>query len=360
MKSKLVLAAITAFFLLVGAQSSFAAIRFGTSTVAVNNSNADYLRYVRYITVPVSDQNGTDWDAGNDTAGKTVEEIQIIVDKIKALETDARLQEIYTSMNASTEVFSFSDIAHAQATVLQRQKTIGMMEQFNLTQNYYYTTTIEPVSTSASQWQKGVTTPFYFHQTGGTAYQAIDEICAPATKTYGECLGAIITCVWWGASNALGETKFNQLYPGANALNMDSRQSSSPFSNLSQSMDDSKVVPGDWGYWKNYNYNEAVSQRMFYKKSWLEEDQTKKIYYWSGENALYFGSGLYEGLGVTGSNEDEMREALRTGYNDDLALVIAGLVPEGGIYNGLEIKTIDAGLDAERKLKFVYVKRPKH
>lgn len=104
---------------LSGIREASATIKIGTTTV--NDTNEHYLSYVRYITVPFDKQTGADWDAGNDTTGKTAAEVQTIVDAIKALETDPVQQEIYTAMNASaTETFAFRDINHAKANVLQR------------------------------------------------------------------------------------------------------------------------------------------------------------------------------------------------------------------------------------------------
>lgn len=361
----------------MGIQSSSATVRFGTAATGytvVNDTNDHYLRYVRFMTVPPERQNGADWEAGYNT---TPAQIPAIVARIKLLETNAPQKEIYTKMKASTETFGFRDVAHAKARVLQRLETIEMMKAFNVATGsaYNYTTTTIPVSTTATLWEKGAPTDFLFRQKDGTAYNAITQLCTLAT-TYGECYGAINACVWWGAARSMGETDFNTLYPGTTALNMDYNQSDSWERNIAFASDKNVVVPGDWGYWENgssikpgdlptkldSSYKSVIKEPYFYKKKWLEDDETKKIYYWSGENALYLGDDLYEGLGVEPKTDFYMREKIRAEYNSDLAKVIQGLarLTPPGIYNNrLEVKVINRA-DAVVKINFINVKRLRH
>lgn len=338
--------------------SAEAKLRIGG--VEVVNTNEHYLTYVRHMTVPFTSQNGAVWDAGNNVQGKTAAEIQVIVTAIKALETDTRQKEIHTRMVATpNEWFTFTDIAHAKATVTQRLETVNMMDIFNSPNSRYGYGRVHdgvPYSTTAALWEKGPRTAFFFRQKGGTAYNAITQLCDGSSVTKGECLGAIMACVWWGASQGMEAVKFNQLYPGTRALNMDFRMSTSSGRNVQAAVDSGEAhhVPGDWMYLSNHNYTKVIKVREFYKKGWLLP-RTKKTYYWSGENALYFGSGIYEGLGVEKKTTAAMRETLRQNYNNDLADVIAN----GGKVNGVLVAALQPR-DAATKIVWKAVKRVKH
>lgn len=330
--------------------------------VEVVNTDEHYLTYVRHMTVPFTSQNGAVWDTGNNVQGKTAAEIQVIVTAIKALETDTRQKEIHARMVATpNEWFVFSDIAHAKATVTQRLETVSMMDIFNSPNSRYKYGRVHdgvPYSTTAALWEKGSGTVFFFRQKGGTAYNAITQLCDGSSVTEGECLGAITACVWWGSSQVMEAEKFNQLYPGTQALNMDFRMSNSHSRNLQSALDsgESHHVPGDRMYLVNHNYNQVIDprNREFYKKGWLLPEK-KKTYYWSGENALYFGSGIYEGLGVEKNTTEEMRETLRQHYNNDLAEVIVN----GGKVNGFLVTALQPR-DAATKIIWRSVKRVKY
>jgi len=307
--------------------------------------------------VPFNSQTGAVWSAGNDVTGKTPAEIQTIVDNIKALETDPIQKEIFTRMDSTpNEYFTFQDIAHAKNTVTQRLETRSMMGIFNSSGNYGYAKPHEdpsiPVSTTASMWEISKPTSFFFRQKSGTAYDAIVQLCDGSSQTKGECWGAITACVWWGASRGMGRDAFNLLYPGV-VLDMDINRGSWD-RNIRPAGDSSIHVPGDWLYLKSYNYIQAINYEEFNKKGWI--DRKNQTYYWSGENSVYFGSGIYEGLGVVGTTEDQMREELRTNYNADLAQVIAN---EGKL-NGVAVTAIQQGQQATDKIQWVNIKRVKH
>ena len=97
-----------------------------------------------------------------------------------------------------------------------------------------------------------------------------------------------------------------------------------------------------------------ISVQEFYKKGWLIGDM-KKIYYWSGENALYIGDDKYEGLGVESKTVAEMKDELVSGYNKDLATVITEVGKLGGSFNGLEIKNLTPA-----KVDVINVRRVSH
>ena len=343
---------------LVFASSSYAKLRIGG--VEVTNSNGHYLTYTRHMAVPFASQNGATWDSGNNVQGKTAAEIQAIVTATKLLETNARQKEIPVRMAGTPiEWFTFTSLDHAKNTVKQRLETVQMMDIFNSPNSRYrYGTphTGVPYSTTAGHWEKGSRATFFFRQKSGTAYEAITQMCDGSSVTKGECLGAITACVWWGASRALGLAEFNQLYPGTKALNMDFGLSNSWGWNVRAAIDaaENHHVVGDWMYLKNHNYTQVINVKEFYKKGWLLP-ATKKTYYWSGENSLYFGSGIYEGLGVENKTSAAMREKLRTKYNGDLAQVITN----GGKINGVLVETITPQ-NAINKIIWTNIRRLKH
>ena len=344
--------------LLANMDCCFAKVRIGVapSIVDVDDSNQHYLLYVRYMTVPFASQRGAIWTAGNDTTGKTIAQIQAIVNAIKNLETDALQKEIYTKMKAcTTEIFAFRNVAQAKSVVLQRLETIRMMKAFNQDSRYTYHSAANPASTTAAAWDKGSRVKFYFRQKTGTATAAITEICSPSTKTYGECLGGIMACVWWGASQGMGQNAFDALYV-TSALNMDYKNppgNGSWRKNTTDAAETSVLVPGDWFYFNNYNYNLVIHTQDFYKKGWLNGES---IYFWSGENTLYVGGDLNEGLGVVGKTENQLREELQLNYNTALATVIKEVGKLGGTYKGMEIVEITA-LKAPEKIKIINLKR---
>jgi hypothetical protein len=346
------------FFLLAILMPCAADATVTVGGVLVDASDGAYLNFVRYMTVPFIAQTGAVWNAGNDVSKKTPAQVHSIVIAIQALETDPIQKEIFTKMNATQlEAFNFRDIPHAQSVVTQRLETISMMQKFNQDGRYDYNSEAHPASTTASDWQTGLKTRFYFRQKSGSAYDAIAQLCDPLSKTYGECLGAIMACTWWGASQGMSQSAFNSLYPGNTALNMDFRVSASPNRNLLAAADTSTLVPGDLVYFQDYNYNAVLKIQEFYKKGWLK---ATSIYYWSGENALYFGNNNYRGLGVPSQSASQMRDDIARAYNDDLQTVITKLAPAGGIYHSaagdLEIKAITPAAEPI-KIQIVNIRR---
>jgi len=356
--------------------SVHAKVRFVVSGnyVVMDDSNTNYLNYVRYMTVPFASQSGAAWDAGNDVSGKTDGEIQTIVNNIKALETDPVQQEIYTAMQSCpTEWFTFRSVTHAKNIVLQRLKTIEMMKAFNLDLRYAYHSSSHPPSTTASRWTTGKPTKFFFRQISGTAFAAINELCASTTKTYGECHGAIVACIWWGAAQGMAESPFDTLYPTSTSLNMYYKASNAYARNLAAATDTSTLIPGDWVYFKNFNYTEVVRGQPgsgapsedphgFYKSGLLDGDT---IYYWAGENAMYCGkdeSGnrQFEGLGVQSRPEGAMKQAVAGAYNADLADVIKKAAKTGGLIGGLEVTEITTDPEINSKISIINIKRLTH
>lgn len=337
---------------------SIAEAKLKIGGIEVTDTNEHYLTYARHMTVPFASQNGAVWDAGNNVQGNTASEIQAIAAAIKVLETDERQKEIHDRMVATpNEWFNFTDVAHAKATVIQRLETIRMMTIFNSIDSPYKLSGLS--ETTAALWEKGPPgAAFQFRQKGGTAYNAITQLCDGSSVTKGDCLGAKIACVWWGASQGMESAKFNQLYPGMRALNMNYHPttSTSSYNNSQDAIDASENhhIPGDCMYMRNHNYSKVITDIYFSKiKKWIDPEKT---YFLSGENVVYYGIGIYQGLGLDQLSTAGLRDVLMNAYNDDLANVIANQ----GTINGVEVKRIRPGLDAESKIVWIAVERVKH
>lgn len=348
-----------ALFLCVGVSYAFPRIKIGGVYVA--DSNIYYLQYVRHMSVPIAVQSGSTWEAGSNVSGKTDAEIQGVVNSIKALETDIQLREIYDRLMATpNEVFEFTNVIHAKAVVRQRLETIKMMRDFNADYRYtYLDNSAHPASTTAARWRPGSGTKFLFRQIAGAPYDAITELCDDSSKTYGECMGAIIACIWWGAAQAMGQASFNNLYPDRLDMDFSQGKNKSPFRNTAPAIDFSVHVPGDWVYFKNYNYAQVISNEgefaLFYKKGWLKEAE---IYYLAGENSLYFGDGKYEGLGISNKTVEEMREVLMKHYNSDLAVVITEVGKMGGVYGASKTEIVSiTPVTAPAKITAINIRR---
>jgi hypothetical protein len=335
---------------------------------------------VRYLTVPPENQNGPIWEAGNDTEGKSEADLEPIAKAIKDnLETDAVRKEIYTRMKAAPiEYYTFRSLKHAQRTVNQRLETFAMMYVFNRIKNYRYNDLTHPPSTTATQWDTGTRFKFLFRQKSGTALDAINQLCQIGegqNLTYGECIGAAFACIWHGAAVWMPEGKFNELYSGTTALNMDyvtppgNGSWSKNVSGPAPGNDTSEfLVPGDEMYFQNHNYLEITSQtsvfaREFREKGWLGAD---RIYRFAGENAFYFGNGQFEGLGITSRTEGEMRQELMNAYNNNLATVIQEVnkIDSTGTYvsklTGERLKNIRTITDADDpNIKIIHILRIK-
>lgn len=343
-----------AFLFCIGVAQTFA--RVTINGVELDNTNALYLQAVRHMKVPFESQSGATWDAGNDVSGKSPAEVQTIVDAIKALETNIRQIEIYDKMKSTpTEMFAFATVAHAKNVVKQRLETVKMMEYFNNDKRYWYHSTTNPPDTNAASWEKGRVRPYFFRQKEGNAFDAIAQLCTPPRKTYGECYGALVACIWWGAHEGMGEAAFNALYPGQ-ALDM--ARDNSAWRNTTNAIETDILVPGDKLYFKNYNYGEVTNTRYFIKQGWLDRNI---IYFYSGENAFFNGDGKYEGLGEGTRNltKSQMRDLLVEKYNTQLATVIAKLENRGGRYNGMEIVNITP-LTAPTKITIESIRRLTH
>lgn len=354
-----------AVFALLGCLGTIQA-KLKINNVEVTNSNEHYLEYVRHMTVPDGSNFGSVWDAGNDISGKTPAEVQVIVDAIKALETDSIRKEIYERMTgAPNEWHTFTNTTHARNVVTQRLQTIACMRRFNTNKEYWYASPAKgvPYGTTSPFWELGKGRyPFFFKQKQGTASDAIVSIASGSggSTTKGECLGAIYACIWYGAYQGMGANAFNALYPGNQALDMNHNKSNTYYRNQSVAVDQgiAHQVPGDKLYLKNHNYSDVLNVDKFWKKGnnggpgWLDQG---KNYVWQGENAVYLGGGKYSGLGLDNLTYGEMREQLRLAYNRDFAVVVAN----NGQVNGVPV-TLMTKEQSEQFIQWQSINRIKH
>lgn len=333
------------FVSLIWATSSQAVVRFGNPPVAVTNTNEDYLRFVRHITVHTASQNGATWEAGNNIIDKTPAEVQDIVNAIKALEHPV-LRQMFDDMqavkaiNGQSDDFDFVDVEEAKSSVLQRVSVVHKMRDFNVGKEnspYWY----GPPGTTAPKWQMGrrglyetsrgrmlLNNQKLYRQKSGTPYEAILELCSQPYRTGGECWGAAAACVWWSSAQAMGPARFNALYPTPEGLDMDPYFSNGWERNLRASVDTSRMVYGDWVYWKNHNYGEVIANQAYFNdnkpNAYLSNTGD---YIYQGENAFYIGHNaegkdVFEGLGLPNLTADQMKETLQFYYNRDLQPLI--------------------------------------
>jgi hypothetical protein len=392
---------LASFFL---ASSAFAKIV--VNNVEVTDSNEHYLKYARYVIVPSNWEEeydptqGDQWKLADSFVAAIEadtppdeEEIAQLVNSFKlSYPNQNGRNEIYSAMKNSTEVFSFESPQHARAVAIQRFETVRMMVRFNDDGRYKYFNADNPPGTSAPNWEPGSSgRRSLFRQRRGSAFESITQITAPLkthstaeawktranveplqNPTFGECMGAAIACIWWGASRGMGENAFNGLYPGPKALNMDDKDDNTTPSQRNTTLtDDKTLVPGDWVYFQNHNYSEVKSKgdlfdslNPAYGKALL----VKKIYYMAGENALYVGKDSegkrkFDGLGFSDMTELQVREKLAWSYNEDFKGVIDEAAKHGGVLpvHKLIVKYIDPDDPdvLEAKIPMILIRRLK-
>jgi len=290
--------------------------------VVDDDSDEHYLLYIRFFTVP-DEERASDqelWDSASDLNGMSDEEIAELAAEIRALETSALRREIYAKMQEARQWFTFVDIEHAQQMVIMRLAIIAKMRQLNTDHDIFFYG--NPKDTDSPFWEPGPPgRALYFRQVDGTPYEAIVSIMDGSSSTDGECYGALWCCVWWGAAQALGEERFNELHP--DPLDLGRTQTFSMHLMGVSERSASVFVPGDVLYIRNYNYAEAAdNHRALVLNGAL----------WRGENLIYIGDDEFAGLADNGFGTlPEWRETLRQKYNRDLADVISQVAEIEGV-----------------------------
>jgi len=350
---------------------------------SITCTDAEYLAYVRYFTVPESQHGHPDFVAGTDAA------------KIRALEVDNALnKQVFASMFSCTgEWFTFKSGPEAAAAVEMRIQAINKMNQLNAklenadpvycyraNANANYETSCT-LWTHLWIWRRADGTEArsaYYKETQAStsSYDAIMQMCkttARHEKTVGECLGGAVACIWWGSAKAMGKTDFDKAVPFGK-LNMDwflapNEKRPPPIwynaSWVARARNDRIHIAGDWLYMKNHNYNEIYKHKPFRKKVDFGDKKPllppNHVYLLSGENAFYMGKNaggkdVYGGLGMATRLEKDMREELRAGYNDDFARLINARAQDGVTRRFPKIVEIEPK-DAPELIKWAKVDR---
>jgi len=148
--------------------------------------------------------------------------------------------------------------------------------------------------------------PTFYNYTGGP-YDAIHSV----EPFRGECLGGAQICVFKACSEAIGESRFDQVHyeagheprnPSMTVIGIGYDCLPSEYSKHDYAMTDIKTfLPGDLCYLAN-------------KDDYLQHHPGG---YWQGENFFFNGGapGTFSGLGVYDNTESQAREKLRTEYN---------------------------------------------
>jgi hypothetical protein len=135
------------------------------------------------------------------------------------------------------------------------------------------------------------------------------------------------TAILLSAARTIGQARFDILHPRYSIKLGDWRNSDAVMKHLYSATDKRTIIPGDYVYMKNFNYGNLVNDVA-------NKEKTKgKEYYWSGENALYYGIDNYMvvhfgGLGLNNLTEDEMREELKAAYLREAVPLGGELIPD--------------------------------
>lgn len=282
------------------------------------------------MTVPVERSENGIWKSADNYNGKSPAEIIAICNALSEPEyfvsadnsRDPTRKEIYVSMRDMVgEVFRFASLEQAEAAVSQRVKIISMLQSMSKAGLagrgfYWYPAAREKNNTQSPYWVPGrhSTRGFLFSEVpfpaGGPRdpFGAVHDICSDNRRTAGDCWGGLMACVWWGSSEIMKRGAFNALYQDI-PLNMDPDSPPEYYGNgtwsrnLAAPVVADKIVPGDWCYFLNHNYGQIIRN----KELNVLLPNTRN-YYWQGENALYMGSGLFDGLGA--ADEDHPSSTL--------------------------------------------------
>ncbi len=302
----------------------------------VLNNRADYIAYIKYLTVPEEKQSGEVF-TGNNVAA------------IRKLE-DPLQRQIFNSMyHAPSRQFNFPNRDAAEKNVELRVDIVHFMNMVSRQTNdqvntlglhfgywgtdpvthEYHAPTANPAYWSVIPADPGdPNSSRAFRSKGNDAYAAIMSI--PDADYYGECYGTIQIAILYSAAAVLDHDAFNALFPNGlvfgtlNNWNQLSVARLLPQNQQNYEANGDKIgranmVPGDWVYMKNKD----------------DYDQkTNHTGYWSGENAIYMGrydrilngqpvynpvaTPRFTGLGEDDKSERQMRLEVWKGYCVDV------------------------------------------
>jgi Domain of unknown function (DUF4157)/Protein-glutamine gamma-glutamyltransferase len=246
---------------------------------------------------------------------------------------DPRALEIFRDMQNRKEEYRFDSWSALYDELQIRSKLIaGMQEVDNGCCRYPDEAHRGGALDSAFWVKKG---PYHFEvksplPPGKEASDAIEAIFKPGSlTTFLECLSMEVAISYFALLKILGKEKFNKTYPQGSGIFITKggkEYLKTPiggvFTEL-QVKSVSELIPGDLVYFKNFaNYWEKVDG------------------FWAGENAIYYGNGMFRGFGVKALTEEQMLKELVEKYNKAFKLegpearTVEDLKKEGGGFTG--------------------------
>jgi hypothetical protein len=290
------LAAAVMFLLLVNVASADVVIN---GTTQDYNNNDHYKTNLKYLLVNPDKQGDPAFVNDN-------------IPVIKATLEDPTRREIFDRMSGQVAVFNFAALVDAVKHWNLRLKTIANMELMRTgAWDYGYYDLKKAPTVGSNKWRLGSPTPFFFRVNAGqTSFAAITDLAA--TKTRGECAGALTACILKAAADVHGQVSFDTLHP-AGSLELGWRPSINKHFVAVAAGDianEAKHIPGDYVYMKNKDDYGARLAKL------------KKKGYWTGENCIYMGQGKYSGLGLNNLTPAQLRQKLADGYKGDTGVAV--------------------------------------
>jgi hypothetical protein len=278
-------------------------------------TNDNYLRYIRFLTVPPDRQTDPAFTAGTDVAA------------IKKLEDPLRRQ-IYEGMNNNVRgQFIFGTLKAAQENFDIRLSTIAFMRKIQKGPpglNFGYYTADEPPGTDDPNWEttkdpQGAGGYVFDTRSNTDAYTAIHSLVQHRFR--GDCLAAVEICIFQAVAGVLREDRFKALHPdGLHKIGLpvqfaDGVSIYKDTVTVGDNIGQDAMVPGDWVYMQN---------KPDYHDWWPNG-------YWTGENGLYMGKYTlggaavpqydsaaplrFSGMGLYDVTEAQLRARLKAAYN---------------------------------------------
>ncbi len=299
-------------------------------TAKVTTSDADYQKYVKYLTVDpdVQAANAATFNGNN-------------IAQIKAIENPIRRQ-IFTAMSGSSDHFPFKTRQEAELAFYMRIEAIQFMKKIQLKQVdfAYYALPATPASAPADFWvkQPNQNKDFVFDTVSGkTAHDALAAIAGG--KFRGECLGAIHLTVLIAADKAYAKfgttAAFNALFPqGIKGVGSSRLLPTKPVLDR-VIMTQVEVKNNEAARKEGLYYKETITVADMIPGDAVylqnKEDYAKDLKpnvkpgYWSGENAIYLGTykkagdteakPYFSGMGLYEVSEEDFKKELKKQYD---------------------------------------------
>lgn len=292
---------------------------------AVSGSEHDYRCHLVNLTVPPQNRQ--------QRAFVNAADLSIPMSAIHALETDDLRVQIVNSMLRALPRLEFASMQEAKENVGIRIAAVRHMQALERrgagnTCRYY-----EPhqqVRIYSNRWESYVPPATARTATGvslrsiGSPYQAIMAFKSSPSEI--ECQTAVELTILLAVAEIVGQARFDRAH--ADGLRAIGVNDSHPEQSIRRHLDFSaralnvtNMVPGDWAYMRN---------KVGYA-GWAGEcrrsDPGFTGGYWTGENAIFVGSGpipgrrvvgaMFSGLGLWNRTEADLRADLVHGHNTD-------------------------------------------